>query len=131
MSNLFRELWPTIILHFGRFDEGPLHARLSCSERQFVSLPSDGYIVRMNFGLTTLSTSLYPPHRPRFTRLMLVHLDEFPQPIRAVEPTLFLQALEKSRPTKWYPPTCKLICTLAGRQQETPSPHWHPCRLED
>ena len=27
--------------------------------------------------------------------------------------------------------TCKLFCTLAGRRQETPSPHWHPCRLED
>ena len=95
MSNLFRELWPTIILHFGRFDEGPLYASLSCSERQFVSLLSDGYIVLLNFGLTTLSASLYPSSSPRFTRLMLVHLDELPQPIRSVQPALLLQTLEK------------------------------------
>ena len=94
-QNFFRELWPTIIIHFGRFDECPLHARLSCSERQFVNLLSDGNIVFMNFGLTTLSTSLYPSTSPRFTRLMLVHIDELPQPIRAVEPALFLQTLEK------------------------------------
>ena len=131
MPNFFRELWPAIIIHFGRFDESQAHARLSCSERQFVSLLSDGFIVLLNFGLTTLSTSLYPSSSPRFTRLTPVHHDEFPQPIRAVEPAVLLQAPEKSGPTKWSPPTCKLFCTLARRQQETPSPHWHPCRLED